>query len=203
MIHLTGTEILALGGIAVVATAALYTLLAVTGRLRRYEGRHLTAGAPEAVRAPAVGSMILAEEWAYKREVMVAGRGGWISGPCLDEPDWDAALAHAVSPGPLPELVELDRPEGITPAGFLRGLDQVLAGTTTNLNRDPDDPYDPADDEPFTMIEQERLATTLDRLTSAVTPQDWADVAERRPTAWASLLAASIEGWGLELRGVR
>lgn len=39
-------------------------------------------------------------------------------------------------------------------AGYLRGLRELLGQTaTTNLQRDPDDPYDPAEDGPFTVVE--------------------------------------------------
>lgn len=41
---------------------------------------------------------------------------------------------------------------GVTPTGFLRAW-RGLACSTTNLQRDPDDPYDPADDMPFTVTE--------------------------------------------------
>ena len=41
---------------------------------------------------------------------------------------------------------------------WLRGLNSLFAGTaTTNLQRDPDDPYDPADDLPFTWKADEAL----------------------------------------------
>jgi hypothetical protein len=49
---------------------------------------------------------------------------------------------------------EVAHEELISPAGYLRGLDRILAGTTTNLARDPDDPYDPDEDAPFTVVEE-------------------------------------------------
>ena len=42
----------------------------------------------------------------------------------------------------------------MTPAGYLRAMRELHGLTaTTNLARDPDDPYDPDDDPPFTRIE--------------------------------------------------
>jgi hypothetical protein len=34
--------------------------------------------------------------------------------------------------------------------GWLDGLRWLMAGVVTNLRRGPDDPYDPADDPPYT-----------------------------------------------------
>jgi hypothetical protein len=53
-------------------------------------------------------------------------------------------LTHSAELEPLP----------VSSAGYLRGLDRVLAGVTTNLARDPDDPYDPDEDPPFTVGEE-------------------------------------------------
>jgi hypothetical protein len=40
----------------------------------------------------------------------------------------------------------------INPTGYLRGIHVIFDSfTTTNLQRDPDDPYDPDDDPPFTL----------------------------------------------------
>ena len=40
--------------------------------------------------------------------------------------------------------------------GWLRGLASVFDGVAcTNLQRDPDDPYDPADDLPYTVVTRE------------------------------------------------
>lgn len=42
----------------------------------------------------------------------------------------------------------------IRPAGWLSGVLNIMAvGSTTNLARDPDDPYDPADDQPWSWAE--------------------------------------------------
>lgn len=43
----------------------------------------------------------------------------------------------------------------VSPAGWLGGVLDIMAGcgATTNLARDPDDPYDPADDLPWTIAE--------------------------------------------------
>jgi hypothetical protein len=42
----------------------------------------------------------------------------------------------------------------INPTGWLRGIHVMFDSyTTTNLQRDPDDPYDPDDDPPFTWAE--------------------------------------------------
>lgn len=42
----------------------------------------------------------------------------------------------------------------VGPASFLRGLGAVLgAGALSDLRRDPDDPYDPDDDRPFTVTD--------------------------------------------------
>jgi hypothetical protein len=54
------------------------------------------------------------------------------------------AQTHPAELEPLP----------VSPAGYLRGLDRILAGATTNLPRDPDDPYDPDEDAPFTVREE-------------------------------------------------
>lgn len=43
-------------------------------------------------------------------------------------------------------------PAPLSPAGYLAGLAKVVSGTTTGLARDPDDSYDPAEDQPWTMI---------------------------------------------------
>jgi hypothetical protein len=42
--------------------------------------------------------------------------------------------------------------DGPSPVSFLRAW-RGLVGSTTNLQRDPDAPYDPADDRPFTVID--------------------------------------------------
>lgn len=42
-------------------------------------------------------------------------------------------------------------PAPLSPAGFYRGITRLSDGVmTTNLRRDPDDPYDPDDDLSFT-----------------------------------------------------
>ena len=42
----------------------------------------------------------------------------------------------------------------VSPAGYLRGLRALLGQTaTSNLQRDPDDPYDPAEDAPWSVTE--------------------------------------------------
>jgi hypothetical protein len=60
---------------------------------------------------------------------------------------WRARSAEVLHP---PELHH----ELVSPAGYLRGLDRIMAGATTNLARDPDDPYDPDEDAPFTVVEE-------------------------------------------------
>jgi hypothetical protein len=40
----------------------------------------------------------------------------------------------------------------VNPAGFLRAW-RRLAVATTSLQRDPDEPFDPADDRPFTLAD--------------------------------------------------
>jgi hypothetical protein len=40
-------------------------------------------------------------------------------------------------------------------AGFLRAWAENLPGSVTNLTRDPDDPYDPDEDAPFNIIDEE------------------------------------------------
>lgn len=49
-------------------------------------------------------------------------------------------------PEDVPELV-------IGGAGYLNGMRHLLSGTaTTNLARDPDDPFDPDEDQPWSVI---------------------------------------------------
>jgi hypothetical protein len=46
----------------------------------------------------------------------------------------------------------------MNPSGYLRGLRAALFGmTTTGLSREDDEPYDPADDAPFTVFEHVQL----------------------------------------------
>lgn len=41
----------------------------------------------------------------------------------------------------------------LNPTGWLRGIESILSGvTTTSLPPDPDEDYDPADDEPWSTI---------------------------------------------------
>jgi hypothetical protein len=100
---------------------------------------------------------------------------------------WQREPAHAcpgpeaAEPWPPPVFgsmdLEADREywksagQPLTPGGYLRGLDAIMGQTaTTNLNREPDDPYDPADDPPWTWREQ--TAADLDPLTLAVAHED-------------------------------
>jgi hypothetical protein len=53
-------------------------------------------------------------------------------------------------------LAELEGRTGtivVSPAGFLRAW-RDLPAAITNLQRDPDDPFDPAGDPPFTLVDR-------------------------------------------------
>jgi hypothetical protein len=99
-----------------------------------------------------------------KPELVLPDPGGWLSGPCLDVP---------------------------SPAGYFRGLSGILASTTTNLARDPDDPYDPEEGAPWSVIEPEPS-----RLTDA---GDY--LAERTPAAemWLIRWADRLPSWRIGL----
>lgn len=62
----------------------------------------------------------------------------------------------APAPWPLPAGVVAE----INAVPFLRGLHEMLSGTTSTGPPpiDPDEPYDPADDPPYSMVEQVRVA---------------------------------------------
>jgi len=85
----------------------------------------------------------------------------------------------------------------LNPAGWLRGFSGILASTTTNLARDPDDPYDPEEDAPWSVIEPEptRLADTGDILDAHLA----ADVAAYQ-RAQDDQVRAWCSGWERERR---
>jgi hypothetical protein len=91
----------------------------------------------------------------------------WNPGPCTvaaevrdylaDAPEVQRAVARMARSevkSYLAGLAEEAEVPFLSPAAFLRGVRAVMAETASaNLQRDPDDPYDPAGDAPFSVRE--------------------------------------------------
>lgn len=69
-----------------------------------------------------------------------------------------AASPSPPQPEPVPDSFRLTAPWG--PLGYYQHLINLFTGVaTTNLARDPDDPYDPDEDAPWTVVQTIELKT--------------------------------------------
>jgi hypothetical protein len=118
--------------------------------------------------------------------VVAIGRGLWLAWHPYGAHEASQGRPERVWPEPWAGSMVLDEERALSPAGYLRGLGAIMGQTpSTNLDREPDDPYDPDDDPPWTWREQ--TAAELDPDALDVAHEDYdpiADASRRLAEPW-------------------